>query len=152
MRMKIPKKAEAEICRKLAENLQISSDEISDILEKYGVREDDRALQRSYRKRLGQQLMASFRDEAGKREILAAPNGKGGMVYIIIDCCNDGYAAIKTAHCSFPTGLVPYAHEPYSSDHVLEYPNLLDCRSKEIRSVQKQCFEKLSFERNRSLN
>ena len=89
MRMKIPKQAEAEICRKLAENLQISSDEISDILEKYGVREDARALQRSYRKRLGQQLMASFRDEAGKREILAAPNGKGGMVYIIIDCCND---------------------------------------------------------------
>ena len=54
--MKIPKKAEAEICRKLAENLQISSDEISDILERYGVREDDQALQRSYRKRLGQQL------------------------------------------------------------------------------------------------
>ena len=49
MRMKIPKQAEAEICRKLVENLQISSDEISDILEKYGVREDDRALQRSYR-------------------------------------------------------------------------------------------------------
>ena len=87
--MKIPKQAEAEICRKLAENLQISSDEISDILEKYGVREDEISLQRSYRKRLGQQLMASFRDEAGKREILAAPNGKGGMVYIIIDCCND---------------------------------------------------------------
>ena len=87
--MKIPKKAEAEICRKLAENLQISSDEISDILEKYGVREDDQALQRSYRKRLGQQLMSSFRDDAGQREILAVPNGKGGMVYIIIDCCND---------------------------------------------------------------
>ena len=87
--MKIPKKAEAEICRKLAENLQISSDEISDILERYGVREDDQALQRSYRKRIGQQLMASFRDDAGQREILAAPNGKGGMVYIIIDCCND---------------------------------------------------------------
>ena len=32
-----------------------------------------------------------------------------------------GYAAMKTAHCSFATGLVPYAHEPYSSDHVLEY-------------------------------
>ena len=89
MRMKIPKKAEAEICRKLAENLQISSDEISDILERYGVREDDQALQRSYRKRLGQQLMSSFRDDVGQREILAAPNGKGGMVYIIIDCCND---------------------------------------------------------------
>ena len=63
MRMKIPKQAEAEICRKLAENLQISSDEISDILEKYGVQEDEFALQRSYRKRLGQQLMASFRDD-----------------------------------------------------------------------------------------
>ena len=87
--MKIPKQAEAEICRKLAENLQISSDEISDILEKHGVREDDQALQRSYRKRLGQQLMASFRDDAGQREILAAPNDKGGMVYIIIDFCND---------------------------------------------------------------
>ena len=34
MRMKIPKQAEAEICRKLAENLQISSEEISDLLEK----------------------------------------------------------------------------------------------------------------------
>ena len=87
--MKIPKQAEAEICRKLAENLQISSDEISDILERYGVREDDQALQRCYRKRLGQQLMSSFRDDVGQREILAAPNGKGGMVYIIIDCCND---------------------------------------------------------------
>ena len=32
-----------------------------------------------------------------------------------------GYAAVKTAHCSFPTGLVAYTHEPYSSDHVLEY-------------------------------
>ena len=87
--MKIPKQAEAEICRKLAGNLQISSDEISDILERYGVREDDQALQRSYRKRLGQQLMSSFRDDVGQREILAAPNGKGGTVYIIIDCCND---------------------------------------------------------------
>lgn len=89
MQMKIPQKAAAEICRKLAENLQISSDEISDILEKYGVRENDQALQRSYRKRLGQQLMASFRDDNGKREILAAPDGKGGMVYVIVDCCND---------------------------------------------------------------
>ena len=32
-----------------------------------------------------------------------------------------GYAAMKTAHCSFPTGLVAYTHEPYSNDHVLEY-------------------------------
>ena len=39
----------------------------------------------------------------------------------IIIGIDHGYAAIKTAHCSFPTGLVAYAHEPYSSDHVLEY-------------------------------
>lgn len=39
----------------------------------------------------------------------------------IIIGIDHGYAAMKTAHCSFPTGLVPYAHEPYSSDHVLEY-------------------------------
>ena len=39
----------------------------------------------------------------------------------IIIGIDHGYAAMKTARCSFPTGLVPYAHEPYSSDHVLEY-------------------------------
>lgn len=39
----------------------------------------------------------------------------------IIIGIDHGYAAMKTAHCSFATGLVPYAHEPYSSDHVLEY-------------------------------
>ena len=39
----------------------------------------------------------------------------------IIIGIDHGYAAMKTAHCSFPTGLVPYTHEPYSSDHVLEY-------------------------------
>lgn len=32
-----------------------------------------------------------------------------------------GYAAIKTAHCSFPAGLEAYDHEPYSLDNVLEY-------------------------------
>ena len=39
----------------------------------------------------------------------------------IIIGIDHGYAAMKTAHCSFPTGLVPYTHEPYSRDHVLEY-------------------------------
>lgn len=24
-----------------------------------------------------------------------------------------GYAAMKTTHCTFPTGLVEYEHEPY---------------------------------------
>lgn len=32
-----------------------------------------------------------------------------------------GYAAIKTAHFSFPTGLVAYEHEPYTTKDVLEY-------------------------------
>ena len=32
-----------------------------------------------------------------------------------------GYAAIKTAHCVFPTGLTAYNHEPYTRQSVLEY-------------------------------
>lgn len=32
-----------------------------------------------------------------------------------------GYAAMKTSHFSFPTGLVEYEHEPYTSKDVLEY-------------------------------
>ncbi len=32
-----------------------------------------------------------------------------------------GYAAMKTFHFSFPTGLVEYEHEPYTRKDVLEY-------------------------------
>ena len=32
-----------------------------------------------------------------------------------------GYAAMKTTHCAFPTGLVEYDHEPYTQQDVLEY-------------------------------
>ncbi len=32
-----------------------------------------------------------------------------------------GYAAMKTAHCSFPTGLEVFDHKPFSEDHLLEY-------------------------------
>ena len=32
-----------------------------------------------------------------------------------------GYAAMKTTHFSFPTGLVDYEHEPYTQKDVLEY-------------------------------
>jgi hypothetical protein len=32
-----------------------------------------------------------------------------------------GYAAMKSPHFSFPTGLVQYEHEPYTSKDVLEY-------------------------------
>ena len=33
-----------------------------------------------------------------------------------------GYAAMKTAHCSFPSGLAEYEHEPYTQKNVLRYP------------------------------
>lgn len=32
-----------------------------------------------------------------------------------------GYAAMKTAHCSFPSGLAEYEHEPYTQKNVLRY-------------------------------
>lgn len=41
-----------------------------------------------------------------------------GPIIIGID---HGYAAMKTAHFSFPTGLVVYEHEPYTQKDVLEY-------------------------------
>ena len=46
---------------------------------------DVEALQDSYRKRLGQRLMASLRDERGRREVLA--NGKGS--YVVLEGCGD---------------------------------------------------------------
>ena len=39
----------------------------------------------------------------------------------IIIGVDHGYAAMKTAHFSFPTGLVGYEHEPYTRKDVLEY-------------------------------
>ena len=39
----------------------------------------------------------------------------------IIIGVDHGYAAMKTAHFSFPTGLVVYEHEPYTLNDVLEY-------------------------------
>jgi len=39
----------------------------------------------------------------------------------IVIGADHGYAAMKTAHFSFPTGLVGYEHEPYTSKDVLVY-------------------------------
>lgn len=39
----------------------------------------------------------------------------------IIVGVDHGYAAIKTAHFAFPSGLVAYEHEPYTLSNVLEY-------------------------------
>ena len=43
------------------------------------------------------------------------------MSDLIIIGVDHGYAAMKTAHFSFPTGLVEYEHEPYTQKDVLEY-------------------------------
>ena len=83
----LPPQAEAEILNRLFTNMKISSGEIAAILEKYNVCGDVSSLQASYRKRLGQRLMASIRDETGKREVLAH-----GSEYVVVQCCNDRQA------------------------------------------------------------
>ena len=83
----LPPDAEAEIMAVLFTNMRISSGEIAAILEKHGVSEDADVLQERYRKRLGQRLMASIRDESGKREVLAH-----GSEYVVVECCNDQQA------------------------------------------------------------
>jgi Fe-S oxidoreductase len=71
----------------LGANMRISSGEIAAILKKHGVSGDMDALQDSYRKRLGQRLMSSIRDENGRREVLAR-----GSEYIVVECCSDRQA------------------------------------------------------------
>ena len=83
----LPPQAEAEILDRLFTDTRISSGEIAAILKKHGVQGDEGALQDGYRKRLGQRLMASIRDENGKREVLAH-----GSDYVVVDCCNDQQA------------------------------------------------------------
>lgn len=80
----LPNEAVDEIMARLGESQRISSDEIVSILKKYNVVGNMETLQDSYRKRLGQRLMAAIRDEAGRRGIFAA-----GKNYIIVDCCNN---------------------------------------------------------------
>ena len=87
--MKIPEGAEREIRAKLARDQEISSGELNEILRRHGVAENVDILQRRYRQSVGQQFMATFRDEKGQREILAASNGKGGMDYLILEFCKD---------------------------------------------------------------
>lgn len=73
----------------LARDMRISSDSIADILAKHHVCGDVAALQDSYRKRIGQRLMASIRDEDGKRELLASRQKNAGTEYLVINACND---------------------------------------------------------------
>ncbi len=86
-RPSLPPEAEQEIMEKLFTNMRIHSDEIAAILKKYDVCGDVDVLQDRYRKRLGQRLMSSIRDETGKREVLAR-----GSEYIVMECCADRQA------------------------------------------------------------
>ena len=43
------------------------------------------------------------------------------MKDVIVIGVDHGYAAMKTVHFSFPTGLVEYEHEPYTQKDLLEY-------------------------------
>ena len=81
-----------EILEKLGADLRIGSGEIAAILKKHGVEADVERLQDSYRKRLGQRLMASIRDEEGRREVLAR-----GSEYIV-ECCSDQQALKAIRH------------------------------------------------------
>ena len=89
----LPPEAEEEILTALFTNMKISSGEIAAILKKHHVSGDTELLQDRYRKRMGQRLMASIRDEHGHREVLAR-----GSEYIVLECCNDQKALKAIRH------------------------------------------------------
>ena len=113
----LPPEAEDEILTALFANMRISSGEIAAILKKHHVSCDTELLQDRYRKRLGQRLMASIRDESGKREVLAH-----GSEYIVVECCND-QQALKAARRRIQgqmNGLDVSARKVQGRIHVLE--------------------------------
>ena len=113
----LPPEAEDEILTALFSNMKISSDEIAAILKKHDVSCNSEVLQDRYRKRLGQRLMASIRDECGQREVLA----RGGE-YIVLECCNDQQAlkAIRRRIQSQINGLDVSAAKVGGRIHVLD--------------------------------
>ena len=113
----LPPAAEDEIMDVLSANMRISSGEIAAILKKHGVSGDAEALQNSYRKRLGQRLMSSIRDENGRREVLAR-----GSEYIVVECCSDrqDLRAIRQRIQSQMNGLDDSAGKVRCRIHVLD--------------------------------
>lgn len=81
----LPPEAEQEVLALLCANMEITGDEIVAILKRHHVAEDEEVLQDRYRRQLGQRLMASLRDDDGKREVLS--NGRGR--YFVLECCRD---------------------------------------------------------------
>ena len=84
-RFVIPPEAEKEIEDNLFRKTCASADEMVEILLRYGVTGDPDALQRAFLKNKIQKKMSSYRDEEGKRQVLA---GKGGMYYVVPLCNN----------------------------------------------------------------
>ncbi|MCD8384018.1 MAG: synapsin-1 (Synapsin I) [Clostridiales bacterium] len=80
----IPPEAALEIMEVIGNRMQITSDELADILKRHGVNGDEEALQTGYRKRVGQRFIASILDEEGNRELFAQ-----GKDYVLVQCCND---------------------------------------------------------------
>ena len=113
----LPPEAEEEILTALFTNMKISSGEIAAILARHGVSGDAAVLQEQYRKRLGQRLMASIRDESGKREVLARCSE-----YIVVECCADRQAlkAIRQRIQSQMNGLEVSSMKVGGRIHVLE--------------------------------
>ena len=85
---KIPIEAQQEIYDLLSARLRISADELVAVLRKYGVAGEVDMLQDRYRRRLGQSLMASLRDEKGRREVFAVVNTQGEVIYVPVEYCN----------------------------------------------------------------
>ena len=114
----LPLEAEQEIMDTLSANMRISADEIAAILKKHGVSGDMETLQNAYRKRLGQRLMSSIRDENGKREVLATHGGE----YVVVECCSDQQKlkAIRRHIQGQMNGLDDSAGKVRSRIHVLD--------------------------------
>ena len=114
----LPLEAEAEIMDRLSANMKITSEEIAAILAKYDVSGDVEALQNAYRKRIGQRLMSSLRDENGRREVLATHGGE----YVVVECCSDQQKlkAIRRRIQSQMNGLDDSAGKVRCRIHVLD--------------------------------
>lgn len=114
----LPLEAEAEIMDRLSVNMKITSEEIAAILAKHGVSGDVEALQNAYRKRVGQRLMSSLRDEDGRREVLATHGGE----YVVVECCSDQQKlkAIRRRIQSQMNGLDDSAGKVRCRIHVLD--------------------------------
>lgn len=114
----LPLEAKAEIMDRLSANMKITSGEIAAILAKHGVSGDVEALQNAYRKRVGQRLMSSLRDEDGRREVLATHGGE----YVVVECCSDQQKlkAIRRRIQSQMNGLDDSAGKVRCRIHVLD--------------------------------